>query len=447
MVKRYLPPAIFMLLGLWGLVGYGTLSAYDGDPHLYYITAGRVLGRTTIINPWILSPTDPLYEEAMARGEQFRVKFNAMVPYRDFISEYPPLTLPAFLIPRLCTDSVGTYYILFSAEMAIPAIGLWWVYFRIAQLLRPGKPMLTFCCGAWAVWVWASGRVLLHRFDMLVVFSVALATLNILRYRWGRAGIWLGIGMALKVYPIFLILPVVILAFGEGRWRAMARVLAGIIFIPVLSHVVLIPWTGLRVFEYFAYHSARGIEIESLWTPLIFFFANPGGDSVWSTVQFGCNQLASTRDLHPWITASYVAMIVTNLACGLIALRSIAMARVDRAIWSHRVIAIILSAITFAVVTAKVLSIQYVFWLFPMVMILPGKKGMGIAIAYVAALVLGHLWYPDYWSIITALTTQGMILVLARDTLLMLIAIAGCCIAARSRGGITESVELPAHCA
>src|SRR3954447_25729654 len=41
------------------------------------------------------------------------------VPYRDFMLEYPVLTFPLFLLPRLFASDLETYKFLFVAEMLL----------------------------------------------------------------------------------------------------------------------------------------------------------------------------------------------------------------------------------------------------------------------------------------------------------------------------------------
>jgi hypothetical protein len=102
-------------------------------------------------------------------------------------------------------------------------------------------------------------------------------------------------------------------------------------------------------------------------------------------------------------------------------------------IWRVRAAALILASVVFSIVTAKVLSIQYVFWLFPLAVMLPGRGGTAIMISYFAALAMGRLWFPNYWTAVEALTQPAMILIFCRNMLLLGIAIVAAIIAARYR--------------
>jgi hypothetical protein len=318
MPKRYVVATIFILLGVCRLFSMAPITGGD-DVSLFYLFSGKTLGRASWYTIKFQSSDEPLFAPAETHGGKVLIHFHPSMPYRDFGCEYPPAALPTFLIPRFISDDIETYYHLFMAEMALPAIGLGWICFRIAQLLYPKRSVLEYVSASWAIWIWASGRLLLHRFDVLVVFFVALGMLYFLRRRWGAAGIWFGFGIALKVYPIFLLLPASILAFENRRWQPVARLLLGAAVLPLLTHLVMLPWTGMSVFTYLAYHGNRGIEVETLWTQLILFFDNPG-NTVYSKKAYGCDQLFSAYSLHPWITASYICMLATNaLAAGIAA--------------------------------------------------------------------------------------------------------------------------------
>ena len=90
-----------------------------------------------------------------------------------------------------------------------------------------------------------------------------------------------------------------------------------------------------------------------------------------------------------------------------------------------------LACITFAMVTAKVVSGQYLFWLYPTAIILPNRAGKLIALLYLIALLIGQLYWPTYWALVSELTLAGTAMVLVRNLLLMAIGIWATIIAAR----------------
>ena len=84
------------------------------------------------------TPTYEAYGDAIVRGE---------VPYRDFVPEYPPLALPAFVVPSLIVGADASqerYATAFDVTMLVCGAGLvvlvWWT------LLALGASGRRSCC-------------------------------------------------------------------------------------------------------------------------------------------------------------------------------------------------------------------------------------------------------------------------------------------------------------
>jgi hypothetical protein len=182
------------------------------------------------------------------------------LPYRDFALEYPPLALLPFVLPRLAAfgqriDFSG-YAWLFLIQSAILSTLIALVIVR----LRPRPKELAI----YALLVAVSAPLLPWRYDLFPALLTALALLCLLRERPGWAGIWLGFGVAAKLYPIVL-LPIFAAYYLAGKnWPALARLAlgsAGAVAATLLPFVLIAPGPLL---SFLRYHQLRGLQLESL---------------------------------------------------------------------------------------------------------------------------------------------------------------------------------------
>src|SRR5437764_608525 len=126
------------------------------------------------------------------------------VPYRDFAVEYPPASLPAFVLPALGSPSGHAYRTRFGVLMLFCGIGMLAAMAAAlgalgADSLRAGTA-LAFA----AVAPLALGSVILSRYDLwpAALAAAALAALCAGRHRLSLAV--LGLAVAAKIYPAVL---------------------------------------------------------------------------------------------------------------------------------------------------------------------------------------------------------------------------------------------------
>ncbi len=220
---------------------------------------------------------------------------------------------------------------------------------------------------AWLVTVWAlvllskrrpwdaalaalSPLVVVHAFTNFDVLATALATTGLLAWARRRpvlAGVLLGLGGAAKLYPLFLLGPILLLCLRAGRLRAGLQVTAaaaGTCAIVNLPVAVLVPagWS-----EFFRLSARRPADPDSLYTVVSTFTGWPGFDGV---LQPG--QIPTVLNL--------VSATLFVLACAAIGWVALAAPRRPR-----------LAQLCFLVVCAfllvnKVWSPQFSLWLVPL---------------------------------------------------------------------------------
>src|SRR5262245_12345191 len=207
-------------------------------------------------------------------GMDLQIYFNAsrqfasgQLPYRDFPLEYPPLALIAFMLPRLITPAQPPDFVryvwLFAIENALFSTLIAVALARIASLSRPERNVAGVL-GVYALLVTVCAPLAPWRFDMFPALLTVLALLAVLAGWPALAGVWLGVGVAAKLYPA-VCLPIFGAYYLVGRnYRALGSLIVGS---AVTVAVSLIPFFLLDPggwLSFIQYHQLRGIQIESL---------------------------------------------------------------------------------------------------------------------------------------------------------------------------------------
>jgi uncharacterized membrane protein len=220
---------------------------------------------------------------------------------------------------------------------------------------------------AWLVTVWAlvrlSGRrpwdgalaavsplVVVHAFTNFDVLATALATTGLLAWARRRpvlAGVLIGLGGAAKLYPLFLLIPILTLCLRAGRFRdgLRATAAAGLTWVVVNAPIAAFFPAGWS--EFFRLNGRRGADPDTLYTVVSTFTGWSGFDGALQPGEYPI-------ELNLFAAGLFVA------ACGAIAGVALAAPRRPR-----------LAQLCFLVVCAflltnKVWSPQYSLWLVPL---------------------------------------------------------------------------------
>jgi uncharacterized membrane protein len=242
-----------------------------------------------------------------------------------------------------------------------------WEHYARAGLLPTGLPVAVyfdvtafFLSLAWIVTVWAVTRTARRRpwdamlvaFSPLVVFqaftnfdAIATAFAATAILAWSRrrpvlAGLLLGLGGAAKLYPLFLLFPLLLLCLRSGKlrqWAAATGAAAGAWLVADLPILLLYPrgWS-----EFFRLNTTRGAGVDSLYRVISDF-------TVW-------NGFSSVETLNTVSAALFAAACVAIAWVVLAAPRRPRLAQV-----CFLVVAVFL-------LTNKVWSPQYSLWLVPL---------------------------------------------------------------------------------
>jgi uncharacterized membrane protein len=205
-----------------------------------------------------------------------------------------------------------------------------WLLARV----RPDRPW-DAAAFALAPTLLAAGLV---NWDMIAVAGVAGALFAWSRGRPGWTGVLIGLGTAAKLYPLFLLGGVLILAWRSRRWAALVYALGGA---GLAWAVVNLP----------AYLSGPG-QWKVFWT----FNSHRGADlgSVWLAATDLFHTTFAVSTINSWSWLFFGAWCAVVLALGMLARRTPTLAELG------------LLIVTGFLLVNKVYSPQYVLWLLPL---------------------------------------------------------------------------------
>lgn len=315
------------------------------------------------------------------------------LPYLDFALEYPPLSLPVFVLPAVLPGG-GTgfleYRTAFEAVMTVIGMGL--VPVVVATLARLGarRADVILAVGLVAASPLLVGSITISRYDLWPALLTAAATTALLwdRHRLGFA--LLALGVLAKVYPA--VIGPIFLAYTwrrAGRREALVALSIGI----AIGLAGLLPFVALApagAVDPFARAFARPLQIESLGATILIALHDVAGLPLDRTV-FTYESYNLDGALASAAAAIQSVVLVALLAAIWLSAARGAMTR-------ERFLLACAAAICANVAFGKVLSPQYVLWLIaPLAVLGPIKGGRPLA-GLAAVLVLTTVYYPGWYA-------------------------------------------------
>lgn len=275
-----------------------------------------------------------------------------LVPYRDFPCEYPPLALLAIAVPGLGDAELGPWGYAARFMVAMGVVAAWQ---KGALARASGRPLLT---------LWAAALLeaplqttYLKRFDVLAAATTTMGLCALARApkRW-TGWMWLGLGGALKLYPL-LLLPVA-MGYAWQHQRRAAPVLGGTAIALaafVLPLAAAYASAGPSALDFFSYHHARGLHVPTTYTS-VWMLAHYGEPLV-TDFGWGAMQVAA-----PWGAAwAQLARPVMGAALAVTYAAVCLRLRRPSDLWRGA-----LAVVTCGLLASKVLSPQFLVWLVPL---------------------------------------------------------------------------------
>ena len=336
------------------------------------------------------------YSELLAAGS---------LPYLDFGFEYPPLAALALWLAGLPGRDEATYAVSFAVLMAVCAL----LGQQLAARLAGGSGSREAVVVAWllALTPIAIGASLRTHFDALPV-ALALAGLLAFAREHPQVGFaLLGLGTMTKLFPALLAIVAVVWLAARGQRRVALR--GAVTFVAVVVALSL-PFAGRGYVESFSFHLERPVQIESTAASVLFAL---GGSQVTGTNlrpdRFKSNGLdgGHARDVAALFAAALVLALfgVVALAAGSPEPR-------------HLVLCGFAALLAF-VTLGKVFSPQYVIWLAPFAALAWVWGQRAVASLTAAAIVLTQVEFPSRYFDLINVKTDVILIVAARNALLL----------------------------
>lgn len=292
--------------------------------------------------------------------------------------EYPVLTG----MYQYASMSVAKTYTALSKLVRIPVVAEVIMFFNISAF---GLAL------AWMATVWATMRMSGRRvwdaaivagspilifqaftnFDALATGCAAGAMLAWSRRKPVVAGVLIGVGVALKLYPLLLLIPLAMLAVRTGKWRPVVKtaIAALVTWIAVNLPIMLMYPRGWS--EFFRLNTRRGDDMDSLYNVVKSFTGWSGFDT-------------NLGFWEPPTVLNTVTAVLFVLCCAAIAY--VAWTAPQR----PRLAQLAFLAVAAFLLTNKVWSPQYSLWLVPLAALALPHRRILLAWMTIDALI----WIP-----------------------------------------------------
>jgi hypothetical protein len=295
---------------------------------------------------------------------------DGFFPVNDPMWQYPPLAAVVFLAGYLIApNTVGFVFLALLADFVIMLL-----------LLARGRELDNYLPGAiWLATPLIIGPILLGRFDVFPTLAAVFALLYVSSPK--KFGSALAVGALLKVWPVLLLL---------ATPKAMlTRVLLWFALTFGVGSLLLgIWWDGS--FSFVGGQRSRGLQIESIGA-LPYQLWNAGPATVTSAFQFGAIEVVAPG-------TAFISLIVTIVGVALLA--KLSFWRIFGKLNNAQPADIALLALLLAIVSSRVLSPQYLVWIFGVLAVCafnPQQNFRRIFILLATSTVIGQLLYPGWY--------------------------------------------------
>ncbi len=305
---------------------------------------------------------------------QAQMMKDGLVPYRDFVFEFPPFALVFFYIPAMFTSDLNEYAAIFGVMVTLFSLLCLYYMLRICDRMKLNKVLVA---ALFTVLMLMYYREMVKKFD---VIPMTLVVASIYYYMRGNRLAAYGLAMAgafTKMYPV-LILVMYFMLDVLTRERRSVNIRDGAVASLVILAVAVVPLILAGdsigdVFSFLTFHTDRGFQVESVVGVVI------QGLGILGFTTFSLVEMYGTYDVISPISDillpfwNVFVLLVLAAVFALIAYNHTTRKSgesVDRMVLVYATVLILAF-----VLTNKVFSTQYMLWLFPFMALLPMVPG------------------------------------------------------------------------
>jgi hypothetical protein len=344
------------------------------------------------------------------------------VPYRDFDVEYPPLALLPMVLAQVPDGKSASAYggyahrffslnVLFAILTAV-AIGR----AASADALegRAAAVLRTF-----ALLVAVFSPLFPWRYDPFPAALTALALAAFAEKSFFAAGVWTGLGVAAKLYPVLILAVFGLHCLCRRRIEDVGRLTAGAVVALLAVFLPVVLLADGKAFSFLEFHQQRGIEIGSVPAGLLLLGHAIGAAPVQLVYSFGADHLVSPgadrlRNLLAPISVAAIGVALWRARTWMV--RAWA---TRGAIDARTTATATFFVLLVAMATGKVLSPQFMVWLLPFIPFLPrGPRVLAVAVCGATILI-----FPFGWSAMVQLRLPLILLLNLRNAAMVALAV------------------------
>jgi hypothetical protein len=356
-----------------------------------------------------------------------RVIALGQLPYQDFAVEYPPLALIFFTVPRLIAPNPATYANIFAIEILLfNLLGL----FLISALARRLNLSLWKTLTIYTLALLAIGPIIAHRYDLIPAIILLLALYNFSRGKYKTSWAILAVGMMTKIYPVILA-PIFLLY--HWRHRQNRQAIVGVATFAITTAVIIAPFLLLSpdgFWQSFSYHAQRGLQCESTYSSFLLLGQTLGLTSLEIEFSFGsynvtsplADILAKISPLLMLLSLGTVYWFFHKSQGG----RAVAQQTLSPINYpdTDRIVTYSLIVILAFMLTSKVLSPQFIIWLYPLIPLIAWRWRRISWLMFILIGLMTYFVYPvAYGGIIEGDPIPLVIIILfLRNVLLIILA-------------------------